>query len=164
MGAPGTAGTACRCNCKEREAGLAGCGQLSDDMVFDGTEVVYFHGTDVSRGLEIMKCGAMEAPIKHRPVGVYTAKNESAISHYDFGCIVEVISAGRILSVRETASLGDRPVPKGFVGCLKRSVQEFIHHPKTIHIIAMTFDLETLVDAVQFMAPTATATHQANQM
>ena len=128
-------------------------GGLPDDMSYDGTEVVYFHGTGVSRGLEILKCGAMQASCGHRPDGVYTAKNETATKAYDLGCIVEVISVGRILSVKETASLDDLPVPEGFVGCLKRSVQEFIHHPNTIETIALTFDAKSLMDAIQFEAP-----------
>ena len=128
-------------------------GGLPDDMSYDGTEVVYFHGTGVSRGLEILYCGAMMASCGTRPFGVYTAKNETATKAYDLGCIVEVISVGRILSVKETASLDDLPVPEGFVGCLKRSVQEFIHHPNTIEIIVLTFDVKSLMDAIQFVAP-----------
>ena len=32
-------------------------------------------------------------------------------------------------------------------------MQEFIHHPSTIVVIAMTFDVKVLMDAIQFVAP-----------
>ena len=127
--------------------GAVGNGSFHIQPAMIGNDAVFFHGTDVHSGMSILSTGKVIALEQNSPIGFYTTLEFPSEVYYQ-GCAVEVVSIGKLLSLAETRTLCDTYelpfVPEGLIAAAKRSIREYIHHPRSISILAVTFDTKLL--------------------
>jgi len=129
--------------------GFRGNGSFPENVSLIGKDIAFYHGTTVHSGMSILTEGMVRAKDSNNPIGFYTTlEPPSEQSLYHQGCIVEVVSVGKLLSVRESSAWCDEfdEVPEGLIVCVKRSVREYIHNPRSLSIAAVTFDTKALTD------------------
>jgi len=127
-----------------------GRGSFHIEPTRHGSEPVFFHGTNVQAGLEILRDGCFKVA-RNTPVGIYTTL-EWPSRPYNDGCVVEILANARLMSIAEThdviAETQQAEVPEGFICAVKRSVREYVHNPRSIAVLAVTFKTSVLWDAL----------------
>ena len=120
------------------------------ETTYHGGLPVFFHGTTVERGLQVLQDGHVVSAPHHQPVGHYTCLH--AHDFYVRGAIVECTDRSLVLSTAQTRALrgaGHLPqVPQGVIAVITRSAREYVHCPESTEILAVTFTLDTLAWAL----------------